>query len=154
MFVVFDLDGTLANTFQRTYSHLACPERGYPHMRQDMDWDAYFAECDRDTPYKHTIEVLNALHDAGHDVRIWTARSEIVREKTVDWLVTNGVPFKVAYLSLFMRPEGNHLDDFLLKQRWMTDYGRPDLVFEDRARVVKMWRSLGIPCFQVADGEF
>ncbi len=153
MFVVFDLDGTLANTFQRTYSHLACPERGYPHMRQGMDWDAYFERCGSDTPYKHTIEVLNALHSQDHAVRIWTARCESVRAKTYQWLVYHGVPPLIAK-NMRMRPEGNHVDDFVLKQGWMADMGRPDLVFEDRARVVKMWRSLGIPCFQVADGEF
>lgn len=153
MLVVFDLDGTLANTFQRTYSHLACPERGYPHMRQDMDWDSYFAECHRDTPYTHTINVLKALHAQGHAVRIWTARCESVRGETHRWLITHGVPLWTAQ-TMRMRPEGNHVDDFILKQGWMADYGRPDLVFEDRARVVKMWRSLGIPCFQVADGEF
>lgn len=153
MFVVFDLDGTLANTFQRTYSHLACPERGYPHMRQDMDWDYYFDECLRDTPYTHTISVLNALHHYGHAVRIWTARCESVRAKTYQWLVYNNVPPLIAK-NMRMRPVGNRVDDFVLKQGWMADMGRPDLVFEDRARVVKMWRSLGIPCFQVADGEF
>lgn len=153
MFFVFDLDGTLANTFQRTYSHLACPERGYPHMRRDMDWDAYFDECQRDTPYTHTIEVLKALHSYGHAVRIWTARCEAVRSKTYQWLVYHGVPPVIAK-TMRMRPEGNRVDDFILKQGWMADMGRPDLVFEDRERVVKMWRSLGIPCFQVADGKF
>jgi hypothetical protein len=153
MFVVFDLDGTLANTFRRTYSHLACPERGYPHMRQDMDWDAYFAECSTDTPYKHTIRVLKALYDNGHEVRIWTARCESVRAETNAWLLRHGVPPPVVRF-MRMRPEGNRVDDFVLKQGWMTDRGRPDLVFEDRDRMVKMWRSLGIPCFQVADGNF
>jgi hypothetical protein len=27
-------------------------------------------------------------------------------------------------------------------------------VFEDRDRMVKMWRAAGVPCFQVAEGEF
>ena len=35
-----------------------------------------------------------------------------------------------------------------------TDKERLVAVFEDRDRMVKMWRAAGVPCFQVADGEF
>jgi hypothetical protein len=28
------------------------------------------------------------------------------------------------------------------------------MAFDDRNSVVKMWRDLGIPCAQVADGDF
>ena len=34
------------------------------------------------------------------------------------------------------------------------DIGNVLGVFEDRDRVVKMWRDLGITCFQVAEGDF
>jgi hypothetical protein len=30
----------------------------------------------------------------------------------------------------------------------------PTLVFDDRSRVVEMWRKNGIKCFQVAEGNF
>ena len=29
-----------------------------------------------------------------------------------------------------------------------------DLAFDDRDRVVAMWREEGVPCFQVAPGDF
>lgn len=32
--------------------------------------------------------------------------------------------------------------------------GAPDLVYDDRGCVVAMWRSEGVPCFQVAPGAF
>jgi hypothetical protein len=31
---------------------------------------------------------------------------------------------------------------------------KPDLIFEDRASVVAMWRSQGVVCAQVAPGDF
>jgi len=34
------------------------------------------------------------------------------------------------------------------------DKSRLVAVFDDRDRVVKMWRDVGVTCFQVADGEF
>lgn len=32
--------------------------------------------------------------------------------------------------------------------------GRVEIVFDDRNSVVKMWRLLGLTCFQVAEGDF
>ena len=52
----------------------------------------------------------------------------------------------------------DHCNDDELKLRWlkyaMEARQAPDLVFEDRRRVVEMYRSQGITCFQVADGDF
>lgn len=53
----------------------------------------------------------------------------------------------------------DHTPDDKLKKRWLDemhwdDRSRIVAVFEDRARVVAMWRAAGIPCFQVADGDF
>ena len=46
-----------------------------------------------------------------------------------------------------------------LKKSWLLKY-YPDYknkifcVLDDRDRVVKMWRDLGLTCFQVAQGNF
>ena len=57
-----------------------------------------------------------------------------------------------------MRLEGNYTDDVILKHRWLhsihSAQNRPNLVFEDRTRVVEMWRRAGIQCCQVTDGDF
>jgi hypothetical protein len=54
-----------------------------------------------------------------------------------------------------MRGIGDHQPDTQLKQNWLkTQANLPDLVFEDRASVVEMWRSNGIVCCQVAPGNF
>src|SRR5690606_19255438 len=40
--------------------------------------------------------------------------------------------------------------DVELKRYWLNqEYERPDLVYDDRQRVVDMWRAEGVPCFQV-----
>jgi len=38
--------------------------------------------------------------------------------------------------------------------RIRADGYNPIMAFEDRSRVVKMWREAGIPCAQVAEGDF
>lgn len=150
MRIVFDLDGTIANTFERAYKHIACPIRGYPHTRANMDWPAYFRDCMSDTPIEATVAVARALHAAGHDVEIWTARSDMVRTETLAWLALHDVP----YNRIVMRDIADRTDDNELKASWIATYGKPDLVFEDRERVVNMWRALGVQCFQVAPGTF
>ena len=144
MFVVFDLDGTLANCEHRLH-HITGGEK--PTSAQ---WDAFFADCEGDSPIEHTVAVALALMVDGHRVEIWSARSDQVRAETETWLVETcriGPPIR-------MRQKGDHRNDDILKAEWIAEHGRPDLVFEDRARVVKMWRSMGVPCFQVADGDF
>ena len=46
-----------------------------------------------------------------------------------------------------------------LKSYWYLSLSEEDkkrlvAVFDDRTKLVKMWRSLGVACFQVAEGDF
>jgi hypothetical protein len=142
MFVVFDLDGTLADISHRT--HFVRGGR--------RDWDSFFSACVDDMPHLHVIETLKAHLDAGHKVRIWSARSDVVREQTEDWLLRHGID--PCFLQ-HMRSAGDSTPDATLKRYWLNQEAeRPDLVYDDRQRVVDMWRAEGLPCFQVvADWE-
>ena len=52
------------------------------------------------------------------------------------------------------------MPDDTLKQNWLDllfpDNKKEDIVcvFDDRDKVVKMWRDNGLTCFQVAEGAF
>jgi len=139
MFVVFDLDGTLADCRHRV------------HFVRDgaHDWDSFFSECVNDPPFDHVIDTLSAHARAGHRVEIWSARSDTVRNPTLHWLARHGIP---GELLVHMRAAGDHTPDVALKKSWLCAIHpdeRPDLVYDDRQRVVDMWREMGIPCFQV-----
>ena len=76
-------------------------------------------------------------------------------DRTVEWLEWNDVPFD----KLVMRDsKTNHFtpDDVLKKDMLdkHVDINDVFLVVDDRDRVVKLWRSLGLTTFQVADGDF
>lgn len=139
----FDLDGTLADLSHRL-----------PHIQKEpKDWDAFFDGCDCDQPIRHMIHVCYALSRI-HPIVIVSGRSDRVRKQTETWLRDWGIPHSAIY----MRPSGDHRPDYALKKillkQAIADGWDPLMAFDDRDQVVKMWREQGIPCAQVADGNF
>lgn len=142
MFFVFDLDGTLADVEHRKH-----------HVRgKNRNWRAFFEECSGDSPNKPVIAALLALQAAGHRIEIWSGRSDEVKAETLAWLEENGID---PALLVNMRPEKDYQPDDDLKRGWLLAADRrPDAIYDDRNKVVEMWRAEGIPCFQVAPGDF
>lgn len=143
LFAVFDLDGTIALNEHR--QHFVQRPVG------EKDWKSFFAACDKDVPFWQVIRVLEVLAATGNRVEIWSGRSAEVIDKTKHWLAEHGlstIPFRC-------RPEGDHTPDHVLKKQWLDECSmKPDLVFDDRASVVAMWRENDVACFQVAPGDF
>lgn len=148
---IFDLDGTLANIEHRL-PLLQSKERDR--------WRRFYEACDRDEPNLPIVETLNRLSASGAEIWLFSGRSDDVREKTIFWLALYTV-LKIEEIDqvLSMRPSGDYREDVDLKREWlqgMLDVDRERLVaiFEDRSRLVAMWRELGITCFQVTDGNY
>ncbi len=142
MFIVFDLDGTLALNEHRQH-HVTGEKK---------DFDAFNADCGMDEPCLPLIELLVSMYEYGHQIEIWSGRSDNVQRQTFSWFDQHGVPRDVE---IRMRPTGDHCSDVELKLRFLAEAPKkPDLIFDDRASVVKMWREQGIVCCQVAPGNF
>ena len=146
--VIFDLDGTLALIDERRA--LAAKSDG------KINWKTFFdpKNIQLDKPNVPVIEMAKMLKSQGHSVVIFSGRDSISRKETIDWLNQFGVPFDV----LKMRPQGTFTPDDKLKQDRL-DQLFPDkndvlCVFDDRDKVVKMWRENGLTCFQVDYGNF
>ena len=106
-----------------------------------------------DPPNEAVANVLRALFDAGFRIWIVSGRSDVAELETRGWLAKHAVPFH----QLLMRPASDNRADHLLKEEWALKYRFAETVlavFDDRNSVVQMWRELGIPCFQVAEGDF
>lgn len=146
--VIFDLDGTLALIDKRRA--LAAKANG------KINWKTFFdpENIQLDEPNVPVIEMAKMLKAQGHSVVIFSGRDSISKTETIAWLNQFGVPFDV----LKMRPEGSFTPDDVLKQDWLDQLFpvKSDVlcIFDDRDKVVKMWRSNGIACFQVAPGDF
>ena len=140
--VIFDLDGTLALIDHRR--HLV--------TNGNKKWDEFFLACDKDEPNMPLVLLARRLYHSGIKIVIFSGRGEIAREKTIKWLRYHYIP----YDSLYMRPPENYTPDEQLKRQWLKDFNRDNIlvVFDDRKKVVDMWREEGLTCLQVADGDF
>lgn len=150
---IFDLDGTLALIEHR--------RKYVERPRGEQDWKAFYAACVDDRPNDPVINTMERLREAGADIWIFSGRSDEVRAQTVKWLAdkTTFMSWELDGPMLTMRTAGDYTPDDVLKKRWLddmlvSDKARLVAVFEDRDRMVKMWRAAGVPCFQVAEGEF
>ena len=139
--VVFDLDGTLADVEHRR--HLI--------EKPNRRWDAFFAACPDDALIDAAALAFRAHEAAGHRVEVWSGRSDAVRAETEAWLAGHDL----APARLLMRPDRDYTPDDALKEAWLDRADpAPALVYDDRDKVVAMWRRRGVPCFQVAPGAF
>jgi hypothetical protein len=149
---IFDLDGTLADISHRR--HIV-----EDPSKDDSKWRRFYDACDKDLPNEAVIRVMESLRRFA-DVWIFSGRSNEVRQKTILWLCehTTFLSFELD-TALVMRAAGDYTPDDDLKQQWLNsmlidDRKRLVAVFDDRKRVVDMWRRNRVPCFQVAEGAF
>jgi len=149
--VIFDLDGTIALIDDRRA--LSSKPNG------KIDWDIFFnpSNISLDKPNWPVIKMVNLLKSDGYRIVIFSGRSKATKEATRDWLDEFKVPFDV----LKMRPTNSEFEfiaDDKLKQGWLDDLfpDKNDIlcVFDDRDKVVKMWRENGLTCLQVNYGNF
>lgn len=131
--IICDLDGTLATL----------------NGRKPYDW-ARVGEDTVDTLVRDALRRYNT----DHSILIVTGRMEQCQGLTLNWLVMNDVPFDVLY----MRKD----DDFRQDAEFKTELYHQmieqtyavRLCLDDRDSSVTAWRMLGLPCWQVAPGNF
>ncbi len=141
--VIFDLDGTLANIDHRLHFIKRLPK----------DWEQFFNHIPFDTPIDHIVELLGMYKQLEYNVVFVTGRPERTRKNTIAWLnawgIYDGEP-------IYMRGDNDRSPDDHVKMYLLhalrDDGWEPMMVFDDRDRVVAMWRRQGIPCLQVAEG--
>ena len=147
--IIFDLDGTLALIDKRREVSTK------PNGR--LDWGKFFNSTNikLDEPNLPVIKMAQLFSEQGFNIVILSGRSNKTETATRSWLSKNKVPFN----KLIMRnSETDHFTpDWVLKKNMLDenlDINDIFLVVDDRDRVVKLWRSLGLTTFQVAEGNF
>lgn len=176
MNIVFDLDNTLSDASHREHLVRNEPKQKDEFHRQSKydfpimhAFKLMYALAVVEDPLYHDGRLLNRIE-------IWSGRREgkerEIVHATMDWLRTH-----CPYRDLSFLVGGAHFFAFLtpvITVRLRADFyqandleykrmlflnakaqgHRVDLAFEDRDRCVAMWREEGVPCYQVAPGDF
>ena len=146
--VVFDIDGTLADTTHRLY-HLKPPEG------QKKNWPAFFAEAKHDKPIRHISNLNRMYYEAGYEIILCTGRPANLRNDTRDWLEKNDI----MYGTLLMRLTNDRGADSEVKPRILAEYLAKihcslkdvEVMYEDRLHVAEAFRKIGVPVLIVGD---
>jgi len=132
--ILVDLDGTLA------------------HMtgRGPYDW----ARVGEDSVDRNVDSLIDSYIFLGVTVVIMSGRDGVSMPETLAWLAKNNV----SYDEIYMRAEGDKRQDWVVKhelyQNHIADNYNVLFALDDRNQVVKMWRKIGLPTWQVAEGDF
>jgi len=133
--IIFDIDGTLA--------HISGKRSPYDYTGVQTD--------DVDVTVRYIAQLCAQDVDK---IIILSGREDSCRSDTFNWLTEN----KIHFDELLMRQTGDSRKDSIIKEEIFWKDIEPNYnviaVFDDRDQVVKMWRSLGIKCFQCDYGNF
>lgn len=144
--IIVDIDGTVAL-------------RG---GRSPYDWHRVL----EDEPNRPVLTVVMAMQVLGYRTVFLSGRMEQCRADTALWLQRNGLvqdhtdPMACLFgWDLFMRADGDMRPDDLVKDQIFQEHIEPYFdvlcVFDDRDKVVKMWREKHkLTVLQVAPGDF
>ena len=131
-YIIVDIDGTIASRGERD-----------PYCWEDVI---------NDEPIKPIIGLIMQL-EQWHDLIFVSGRKDLCRNDTIMWLNEYGFDD----FELHMRRADDCRSDEIVKKEIYEKHIYPRevrWVFDDRNKVVKMWRELGLTCLQVADGDF
>jgi phosphoglycolate phosphatase-like HAD superfamily hydrolase len=132
--VVFDLDGTIADTMKYEKHH-----KGKKGKNSNFAQEALHVGVNSDI-----LDKMKDARDKGDNVVILTARSAHYREETKRWLSKNEIP----YDALVMRPTDNKEKDAKVKRELLEEDILPKFdvkkAYDDRKKNRKMFDKLGI----------
>jgi len=150
MDVIFDLDGTLMNIDHRRHF----VDGSTSVSVKGNDWKSFKEHTCADTPYDEIVDIALMYQDWGANIHLCSGRNESQREVTELQMKACGI----LWTTLQMRWEENYEPDEILKLDMLNqlreDGYNPSMVFDDRDKVVAMWRDEGLKCLQVQAGAF
>jgi len=141
---IFDIDGTIADCTHRV------------HHAKAKEWDEFFGKVHLDAPIPHMVTLYQTLKPHHHCIFV-SGRNEVCRDATMQWLWQH-VAGGYEIINLYMRKQNDRRADYFIKSdlldQVIAEGWNPIMAFDDRDQVVRMWRERGIPCAQVAPGDF
>lgn len=150
--VLVDVDGTIAKIDHRLYLVKKTPK----------DWEGFYDASVKDEPLTENIKMIKEDMAKLEATPVFvTGRSAVIRNQTAKWIYEHffGLdkedPSEDFLRHLFMRKEGDHREDHVVKKEifdlHLVSY---DILraYEDRPRVVRMYRGLGLDVVDLGPG--
>jgi len=152
--IIVDIDGTIAD-------------------HTDVRGHYEYSKVNLDKPKREIMRLIDCVKNnyGGHVQMLFVSgREDRCRDNTIQWIRQNWLYHDVHYgihsssyaeyldNYLFMRETGDRRADNIIKEELYRKHIEPHYnvlyVFDDRDRVVQMWREIGLTCLQVANGNF
>lgn len=131
--VMIDLDGTIADM---------------AGIRRPYEWH----RVGEDTVHEEVADVVFGLIGRGYYPIFVSGRDGVCRPDTIAWIRDQ---LGIERFRLYMRPASDTRSDETVKEEIFNDFIRDDfnvkLVIDDRPRVCRMWRRLGLKVMQVGN---
>lgn len=136
--IIVDVDGTIAD----------CEHRKHHLLGEKKDWDSFYAGIEQDQPRWEIMKQVDEYRKKGHPIVLVSGRPDNYRKATENWLCKYGFDFDV----LLMRKAGDKRPDTDVKKeiydKCLKKYAI-ECVFDDRPRIISMWREQGLRVFDV-----
>jgi len=141
-FVIYDIDGTLADIEHRRH-----------FVQQDKkDWKSFFEGMAYDVPRDDILKQLEQDIKDGYEILLVSGRPDNYRNITENWLKMYNLD--IAYTHLFMRKATDKRPDTDVKRdiynKYLKIYNIVKVV-DDRPSVIRMWRDLGLNVVDVGN---
>jgi len=139
--IIVDIDGTIAHRIDRG----------------PFEWN----RVKEDLPKREILDIVKMFHDNGYSIIFLSGRDEVCYDLTLEWIKDHFYEtYKIDYnnIQLYMRPKDDVRKDSIVKKELFMEhvYNKYYIthVLDDRNSVVFLWRSMGLTCLQVAQGNF
>lgn len=136
--IICDIDGTIALKGDRS-------PFDYTRVKEDLPHEPVIAFIKE---YAYREIVSHIIMVSGRE------GTDQVRLDTLDWLDR----YEIPYYDLLTRKAGDYRKDVIIKTEIYEEHikGKYNVLFvlDDRNQTVAGWRKLGLPTFQVAEGDF
>lgn len=115
----------------------------------------YHSLCGLDLPHRPVTKILDSLKQAEFEIILLTGRPEKYRKETICWLADFGIPFDL----LIMQADNNTSQPSAEFKHEVYEALQRDCdhkivaVFEDRQKIVDMWRKNNVFVFQCGKGD-
>jgi len=152
MYIVTDIDGTIAGTSKRIHYLNESPK----------NFKKFYEEMSNSEEILPVVSILRTMYNCCTCINrlcFCTGRPEAYREKTREWLeYCFGNIGSLERNPLLMRKTGDKRPDHIIKLELLKEAGITPkntlCIFEDRSRVVKAYRNAGFNVMQVAEGDY